>query len=165
MQGGTDRLLRTGFLLTGSWIVAEDLLQTALVITWRHWPTLRDPSAAEAYTRTCMTRTASAWWRRRWTAVVPSAELPEPVGPRAEPYADVDRAHAVLQALALLGPRQRAVVVLRYFEDQSPAQVAAVLGCSVGTVKSTTHRALARLRDAQVWEGFDLPAGSAGVGA
>lgn len=162
---GTDRLLRTGFLLTGDWAAAEDLLQTALVITWRHWSTLRDTAAAEAYTRTCMVRTASAWWRRKWNAEEPSAEVPEPPGPGREPFGDVDRAQVVLAALALLAPRQRAVLVLRYFEDQSPAQVAESLGCSVGTVKSTTHKALARLRAAEVWEGFDVPAARAEVGA
>lgn len=148
-----DRLLRAAYLLTGSWNLAEDLLQVALLTTWRHWSRLHDTAAAEAYTRTCMVRTASAWWRRRWNAERPTAEVPETTG--SERYGEVDDAQAVMAALALLTPRQRAVLVLRFFEDLAPPQVAATLGCSVGTVKSTTSKALARLRAAEVWEGFE----------
>jgi len=148
-----DRLLRAAYLLTGSWAAGEDLVQTGLLTTWRHWSTLRDAAAAEAYTRTCMVRTASAWWRRRWTAERPTADLPE--SPGRERYDEVDDAQAVMAALALLTARQRAVLVLRFFEDLTPTQVAVTLGCSVGTVKSTTSKALARLRAATVWEGFE----------
>lgn len=158
-----DRLLRAAYLLTGSWPAAEDLVQTALLTTWRHWGSLRDTAAAEAYTRTCMARTASAWWRRRWNAERPTADVPE--RPGRERYAEVDEAQVVMAALALLTPRQRAVLVLRFFDDLALPEVAQVLGCSVGTVKSTTSKALARLRAAEVWEGFAGYGTAASLGA
>lgn len=147
-----DSLVRTAYLLTGDWAKAEDLVQSALATTWSHWRSLRSPAAAEAYTRTSMARLATSWWRRKWRAEVPTAELPETVG--RSPYDDVDLAHAVTAALATLTPRQRATVVLRYFDDLSEAATATALGCAVGTVKSTTAAALARLRALDCWDGF-----------
>jgi RNA polymerase sigma-70 factor (sigma-E family) len=137
-------LLRTAYLLTGDWGTAEDLLQTALVKTWFRWDGLRDKDAAEAYVRQVMARTYATWWRRRWRGEVATGALPERAGP--DSYADVDQRHALRTALAELSPRQRAIVVLRFYEDLSETQVADLLGCSVGTVKSTASRALVRLR-------------------
>lgn len=137
-------LLRTAYLLTGDWGTAEDLLQTALVKTWFRWHQVRDTDAAEAYVRTVMTRTFATWWRRRWRGEVPTAVLPD--GPGVDPYDDVVRRHSLRAALLELPPRQRAIVVLRFYEDMSEARVAEVLGCSVGTVKSTVSRTLVRLR-------------------
>jgi RNA polymerase sigma-70 factor (sigma-E family) len=137
-------LLRTAYLLTGDWGTAEDLLQTALVKTWFRWDGLRDPGAAEAYVRQVMARTYATWWRRKWRGELATGELPELPGRDA--YDDVDSRHALRRALAELPPRQRAIVVLRFYEDLSEAQVASLLGCSVGTVKSTASRALVRLR-------------------
>ncbi len=91
-----------------------------------------------------MATTATRWWRRRWTGERPTAELPEHAGPHEyEPVDDRDR---LRRALAELPARQRAMVVLRFYEDLSEAETAEALGVSVGTVKSTTSRALARLR-------------------
>ena len=146
-----DALARTAYLLTGDWSRGEDLVQSALAITWSHWRTLRAPEAAEAYTRRCMARLASAWWRRKWRAEVPTETLPERIGP--SPYDAVDVADSVTRALATLTPRQRAMVVMRYFDDLSEAETAAAFGCAVGTVKSTTSAALARLRALDVWDG------------
>ncbi len=137
-------LLRTAYLLTGDWCLAEDLLQTALVKTWFRWHEVRDKAAAEAYVRQVMARTYATWWRRRWRGETPTAVLPEPRG--HDPYADVDQRHLLRRALAELPPRQRAIVVLRFYEDLTEAQVAETLGCSIGTVKSTVSRALVRLR-------------------
>jgi RNA polymerase sigma-70 factor (sigma-E family) len=150
-----DALARTAYLLTGDWQRAEDLVQTALVTTWTHWSSLRDAGAAEAYARRCMARTNASWWRRRWTGEVPTGALPDTA--TSEPHDAVDVAVPVLRALAALTRRQRAAVVLRYFDDLSEAAVADVLGCSVGTVKSTVARALELLRAQDVWDGLRAP--------
>jgi RNA polymerase sigma-70 factor (sigma-E family) len=98
----------------------------------------------EAYVRKIMLNTWSSWWRRRWRGEMPAAQLPEVAGP--DSFAGIDHRHALRSALARLPPRQRAVVVLRYHQDLSEAQVAELLGISVGTVKSQSARALASLR-------------------
>jgi RNA polymerase sigma-70 factor (sigma-E family) len=145
----SGRLLRTAYLLTGDWGLAEDLLQTALAKTWLRWQEVQDKGAAEAYVRTTMTRTFATWWRRRWRGEHPTEVLPERVG-TDDPYGDVLAQQVLRRALAELPPRQRAIVVLRFYEDLSEPQVAAVRGCSVGTVKSAASRALARLRESGV---------------
>jgi RNA polymerase sigma factor (sigma-70 family) len=91
-----------------------------------------------------MLNTWSSWWRRRWRGELPTLQLPEVAAP--DSYADVDSRQALRAALAQLPPRQRAVVVLRYHQDLSEAQVAGLLGISAGTVKSQAARALATLR-------------------
>ena len=139
-------LLRTAFLLTGDAHLAHDLLQTALVKTWTRWHTLRDEDTAPAYVRAVMATTCTAWWRRKWRAEVPTHDLPEHAA--YDTYDAVHHRDEIGRALAGLTPRQRAMVVLRFYEDQSEAEVAKTLGCSVGTVKSTTSRALATLRAA-----------------
>jgi RNA polymerase sigma-70 factor (sigma-E family) len=143
VAGRGQALQRFGYALTGDWATAEDLLQTALAKAYPRWSRiLRDDP--EAYVRKIMLNTWSSWWRRRWRGELPTLELPEVAGPDA--FAAVDNRHALRQALALLPPRQRAVVVLRYHQDLSEAQVADVLGISVGTVKSQAAKALASLR-------------------
>jgi len=144
VEARATSLLRTAYLLTGDWATAEDLLQTALVKTWFKWDGVRDKDAAEAYVRQVMARTFATWWRRKWRGEVATGELPE--RPGYDHYADVDQRHALRRALSELSPRQRAIVVLRFYEDLPEAEVAALLGCSVGTVKSTASRALVRLR-------------------
>jgi RNA polymerase sigma-70 factor (sigma-E family) len=144
-------LQRFGYALTGDWALAEDLLQTALARAYPRWSRIRrdDP---EAYVRKIMVNTWSSWWRRRWRGEVPAARLPEVAGP--DEASGVDRRQALRAALAQLPPRQRAVVVLRYHQDLSEAQVAAVLGISVGTVKSQAAKALATLRTQAVLEPY-----------
>jgi RNA polymerase sigma-70 factor (sigma-E family) len=143
VTGRGQALQRFGYALTGDWGLAEDLLQTALAKAYSRWPHIRrdDP---EAYVRKIMVNTWSSWWRRRWRGEVPAAELPEAAGP--DEAAGVDNRQALRAALAQLPPRQRAVVVLRYHQDLPEAQVAALLGISVGTVKSQAAKALATLR-------------------
>lgn len=137
-----DALLRTAFLLTGSWHAGEDLLQASLIKTYLAWPRIRDKALAERYVRTTMSRTAISWWRRRWHDERATADLPElPV--HDESPEDRDE---VWRALATLPVRQRAVLVLRFYEDLSEAEIADVLGCSAGSVKSHASRGLKALR-------------------
>ncbi len=138
-------LLRTAFLLTGDAHLAEDLLQTALATTWTRWRSIRDPDQAHVYVRKVLATRCTAGWRRRGRAEVPTRDLPD-AAHAGDAYDGVDRRDEVGRALARLTPRQRAMVVLRYYEDLAEADVAAALNCSVGTVKSTTSRALATLR-------------------
>jgi RNA polymerase sigma-70 factor (sigma-E family) len=139
-------LLRTAYLLTGSRADAEDLLQTALAKTYLAWDRVRERDALDGYVRRVMVNTQTSFWRRRKVDERPVEVLPER-GSGRDATADLDLHDALWTALATLPKRQRAAVVLRYYEDLSEAETAAVLGVSVGTVKSTTSRALAKLRD------------------
>ncbi|MFC7546016.1 SigE family RNA polymerase sigma factor [Plantactinospora sp. GCM10030261] len=136
-------LSRTAYLLTGDHHLAEDLLQSALARTYRHWRRIRagDPAA---YVRRVMYHQHISWWRRRRLA---ERLQPEPVDRAGEDSSEAIALRlSVTAALRQLTPRQRAVVVLRFYEDLTEAQVAEVLGCSVGTVKRHGHDALSRLR-------------------
>ena len=134
-------LMRTAYALTGDHQRAEDLLQTALLRSYGRWSSLRDP---EAYVRQVMVRTYASWWQRRWRGEIPVAELPDIADPSAPP--DTALRTALLGGLAGLPPRQRAVLVLRFFEQLSDQEIATLLGISTGTVKSQASRALAKLR-------------------
>ena len=139
-------LLRTAYMLTGNRADAEDLLQTALAKTYLAWERIRDREAVDGYVRRVMVNTQTSWWRRRKVDEYATDELPErPTGRDAT--ADLDLHDALWTALSTLPKRQRAMVVLRFYEDLSEAETAQVMGVSVGTVKSTTSRALAKLRD------------------
>jgi RNA polymerase sigma-70 factor (sigma-E family) len=136
-------LLRSAYLFAGDLHAAEDLLQQALVklaLRWRR-ESVHDP---EAFVRTVLYRDAVSRWRRSQRELL-TAEPPVRQEPGAEDA--VDSKVMLEQALRRLPPRQRAVLVLRYFEDLGVAQVAQILGVSVGTVKSQTHDALRRLRE------------------
>ncbi|GAA4070241.1 SigE family RNA polymerase sigma factor [Nonomuraea soli] len=135
------RLLRTAYLLCRDWPCAEDLVQTALAKAWLAWRRVGDDP--DPYVYRILANTHASWWRRRWRGEVPAGELPELPG-GAEP--DVGAREALRTALAALPPRQRAVLVLRYFEDLSDHAIAAILGCSPVTVRTQASRALARLR-------------------
>jgi RNA polymerase sigma-70 factor (sigma-E family) len=132
-------LLRTAYLLTHDHALAEDLLQTALTKAWFAWK--RIDGAPEPYVRKILVNTYASWWRRKWNAEQPTEQLPD------RPASDPDSEPTDLwTAMERLPRRMRAAVVLRYFEDLTEAQTAEVLGCSVGTVKSQTSKALAKLR-------------------
>lgn len=141
----SSALLRTAYLLTRDHALAEDLLQTALAKAWFAWRRIDgDP---EAYVRRILVNTYATWWRRKWNGEQPTDELPEPTGTPLHGRPDgSDTSRDLWTALGRLPRRQRAVVVLRYFEDLSEAETARVLGCSVGNVKSQASRALAKLR-------------------
>ena len=131
-------LLRTAYLLTGDHHDAEDLVQSALVKVVPKWARIKDHP--EPYVRRVLARESVSRWRgRRWREVYTDAvpELPQEDG--------TDRI-ALLEDLRRLSPRQRAVLVLRYFDDLTEADTAAALGISVGTVKSHARDALAHLR-------------------
>ena len=139
-------LLRTAYLLTGDRQLAEDLVQTALEKAARNWGAIRVSAAAEAYVRKTMYREQVSIWRLRRVTELPSSTIPEPRRPAGQPDTIEDRM-VMRAALMQLGRRQRAVLVLRYFEDLTEQQVADALDISVGTVKSQAHKALAHLRD------------------
>ena len=138
-------LHRTAWLLTGNWATAEDLVQTALAKTWPHWHRILRRDEPELYVRRVLVTTYASWWRRRWRGEVATGLLPEQ-GERRDSQDDAVLRELVRGALAALPPRQRAVVVLRFFDDHTEARTAQLLGCSVGTVKSQTAKALAKLR-------------------
>lgn len=135
------RLLRVATLLTGDHHRAEDLVQEALVKVAARWQRLHDGSP-EAYARRVIVRDNISWWRRQRREVVGPYDV-EVTAPAPAP----ERHLLLRQALGRLTPRQRAVIVLRYYEDLTEAQAADVMGVSVGTVKSQTHLALRRLRE------------------
>ena len=138
----SSALLRTAYLLTRDHALAEDLLQTALTKAWFAWA--RIERAPEAYVRKVLVNTYATWWRRRWNGERATDTLPDAgVSDRADASAE---SHDLWSAMERLPRRQRAVVVLRYFEDLSESETAALLGCSVGTVKSQASKALAKLR-------------------
>jgi RNA polymerase sigma-70 factor (sigma-E family) len=143
-------LWRSAYLLTGDRQRAEDLLQTALVKAWRRWDRIAHREAVESYVRAALVSTYTDWWRRRWNGEISTGALPERSAPSETAHVDVRR--DVLAALALLPRGQRAVVVLRYFDDLTEAQTAAALGVSIGTVKSQSARALAALRGSPLFE-------------
>jgi RNA polymerase sigma-70 factor (ECF subfamily) len=137
-------LLRTAYLLAGDWATAEDLLQTALTKIFLAWKRLGEIEAVEPYARRVLVNTSISWWRRRWHGERPTEVLPErAVADRVDEQLERD---ALWRHVRALPARQRAVLVLRFYEDLSEAQTAALLGISTGTVKSQTSRALNTLR-------------------
>ena len=133
----SPRLLTTAYLLTHDHGRAEDLLQTSLAKLWLAWQRVEDP---DAYVRRVMMTTYASWWRRKWRAERPAEALPE------SPTATIERDPDMWSALARLPRGQRAVLVLRFYEDLTEVETARVLGCSVGTVKSQTAKGLTKLR-------------------
>lgn len=142
----SGRLQATAYLLTRDAHLAEDLMQTALTKAWFAWSRMDgDP---EAYVREIVFHTYLTWWRRKWRQETPTEEIPEP----GSAFADGGSADAaddrrdLWSALGRLPARQRAVIVLRYYEDLTEAETARILGCTVGTVKSQASKALTKLR-------------------
>ena len=145
VNGRFTALQRFGYLLTGEWHLAEDLVQTSLTKVWFHRKSLRSGSALESYTRTVMVNTSTQWWRRKWRGETPTMTLPELAA--ASEFGTVDDRDRLVRALATLPNRTRAALALRYFEDLPDAEIAEIMGCSVSTVKSSVSRGLARLRE------------------
>ncbi|MEU4190261.1 SigE family RNA polymerase sigma factor [Kribbella sp. NPDC026611] len=142
VRASSTRLLRTAVLLVGDRVAAEDLLQEAYERMYVHWRRIH--SAPEAYARKTLANLAANRWRskgRKPEVALDEHDRPTPDG--AESHAVRDQLVAALQTLP---PRQRAVIVLRYYEDLTELQTAQALGCSLGTVKSQASRALDRLR-------------------
>ena len=137
-------LLRSAYLLVGDRGKAEDLLQVTLLKTYVRWRRIKDPAAAEGYVRRAMVNTATSWWRGRPYRERPVDTLPEH-SDTDEIAARIER-DAMWQHLQGLPAKQRAVVVLGYYEGMSEAEIAETLNISRGTVKSHTSRALGTLR-------------------
>ena len=137
-------LLRMAYLLTRNLADAEDLVQAALAKTYQAWDRIEDRNALDGYVRRAMVNTHISWWRRRRVDEYPTDEIPDRAV--ADHAGDSELSDALSRALDRLPRRMRAAVVLRYFEDMSEAEVAEVLGISLGTVKSTVSRAVAKLR-------------------
>lgn len=136
-------LWRAAFLLTGNAHEAEDLVQTALTRTYLKYPRMESDRSFDSYVRTTMYRTYCSWWRRKWRGEHPTGALPEE-GRLDRPTEErID----TMRALSKLPPRQRAAVVLRYFEDRSVEEVAELLNISQSAVKSAAYHAKATLRD------------------
>ena len=139
-------LHRAAYLMVGDEPLAQDLVQEALTRTYVAWPRLRDIGNAEAYARKAITTTAISWFRRKsWN----SERVVDAVPERGHPPADdaVAQRAWLWQALLDLPARQRAAIVLRYYEDLTEAQTAEAMGCAVGTVKSQVSAGLRKLRE------------------
>ncbi|MGA6163195.1 SigE family RNA polymerase sigma factor [Amycolatopsis magusensis] len=142
-----DSVRRTAYMLCGDWHRADDLAQTAFVSLHRRWRKIRDRAATDAYLRKTLVRASIDESRRPWRRERQVEELPEPAGqggPRLDDQ--VATREDLLAGLRGVPSRQRAVLVLRYFEGLDVSGVAKALGCSEGTVKSQTARGLENLR-------------------
>lgn len=141
-----DHFMRLAVLLAGPPAEAEDLLQASLVRLYQAWPRLDVTDAApDAYLRKILVNTRRSWWRSRWRQESPVAAVPEAANPARDGGDPADRyalGALVREALAALPRQQRAVLVLRYFEDLPETSIAEILGCSAGTVKTHAHRGL-----------------------
>ena len=144
-ESASGRLLGTAFLLCGNWHTAEDLTQATLAKVFAAWRRISSRDAVQAYTRRTLLNTYFVDCRRKRRGEVLTPDPAVLTGPVVPPPAPELRLE-LMAALAELPPRARAVVVLRYWEDMSVDQVAALLGCSPGNVKSQSSRALAKLR-------------------
>lgn len=145
MTARQPALLRTAYLLTGDHHGAEDLVQNTLAKVYLNWNKVRDQQAIDGYARRILVNENNSVWRRAWKKKeTVSSEVPDWL-PSHDVY-DEGRNSALWELVQTLPKKQRAAVVLRYYEQLSEAETADVLGCSVGTVKSQTSRALATLR-------------------
>jgi RNA polymerase sigma-70 factor (sigma-E family) len=140
----TASLFRTAYLMTGDYQRAEDVLQVALVRVYQHWPRVDKMDQPAAYARRVVVNQAVSWWRRRSSHESLTLSV-EPVWDgRVDDVAEHER---VWTAVLSLPRRQRAVTVLRYYEDMTEAQIAETLGMAPGTVKSHCHAAIRRLAE------------------
>lgn len=145
MAARQPSLLRTAYLLTGNRHAAEDLVQTALAKLYLSWDKVNRRELLDGYVRRILINENNSLWRRAWKRnEVPTDEVPEPAGPAAGQ--DAGERSALWDFVQTLPRKQRAVIVLRYYEELSEAETAEVLGISVGTVKSQASRALASMR-------------------
>ncbi len=140
-------LFRSAVLITGNRQDAEDLLQAALTKLAARWSTIHGSGSPDGYVRTIMYNQRISWWRRRRNGHEFAVGAVPEAAARGDLESDATLRLALAEVLARLTPKQRAVVVLRYYDDLPEAEVAATLGCSVGTVRSQVHRTLARLRE------------------
>ena len=139
-------LLGYAYAITGNASDAEDLVQTGLAKTYLAWGRIKEKGAVDTYVRQVLSNTRISWWRRRrGIRECPLDHLPDRAASR-DAFAEHDLRDVLWTALSRLSKQQRAIVVLRYYSSLSEKETAATLGVSTGTVKSTMHRALAKLR-------------------
>lgn len=144
-QAHLPRLRRTAYLMCGDWHLADDVVQEALAGLYVHWSRVSRRGDVNAYVRTSMVNAIASAHRRPWRRERATDVLPDRPD-TTRPEAGEDRRDELLAALARLGPSQRAIVILRYWDDQSVEETARVLNVSTGTVKSQASRALEHLR-------------------
>lgn len=151
VRGHSSALFRTAYLLSGDYQWAEDLLQTTLVKVYQRWERVDEMQRPVAYARKILVSQAASWWRRRSSHETPLALLDEYAWggqvDEVDEVAEVAEHERVWRAVLSLPGRQRAVTVLRYYEDLSEAEIAATLGMAPGTVKSHSHAAARRLAE------------------
>jgi len=140
-------LLRLARMLTADWASAQDLVQASLERVWPRWNHVVRGGDPDAYVRRVLINLHLKGGRRRWHGELPFAQIPEAISDEGNPFEAADLRQTVHGLLPSLPPRQRAVVVLRFYADLTEAATADLLGCSVGTVKSQTAKALRTLRD------------------
>jgi RNA polymerase sigma-70 factor (sigma-E family) len=140
-------LTRFGYLLTRDSGTAQDLVQEALGRLYAHWSRISRDGNPDAYVRRSMVNQLLSWRRRRVPDETPVASLPETTSASVDVAGGLAARDEMWQLLGLLPVRQRAVLVLRFYEDLSDVDIAALLGCSAVTVRSHASKALARLRD------------------
>ena len=145
VRSRSGSLLRSAHALTGNRADAEDLVQATLVKAYQSWSNVADPTALDTYVRRTMVNTHISGWRRRRVDEYPTDQVPDSA--TADATGDSDLQELVQRAVDRLPRRMRAAVMLRYYDDLSEPEVAAALGVSVGTVKSTVARAVAKLRE------------------
>ncbi len=145
VRARSGALLRTAYLILGDHALAQDLVQEALTKVYLAWPRIQKREGVEAYARVVVVNTAISWKRRKgWHNEQPVDELPESVDGVDE---GPEERLAVWRTLLTLPPRQRAALVLRFYEDLSVAETARIMGCAEGTVKSQVSQGIARLRE------------------
>lgn len=149
VTGRQAGMFRAAFLITGDRHLAEDLVQGSLERAYQNWRRVVAAGNPDAYVRRIMVNLATDWWRsRRYMSETNLAEMAHTASTEAGHAEQAERRDLILRALRNLPTRMRVVLVLRYYEDLSEAETAAIMGCSVGTVKSQASRALDRMRDA-----------------
>ena len=145
VENRSHALLRTAYLMVGDHQLAQDLLQEALIKTFIAWPNLRDPEKVDGYVRKTIVTTSVSWRRRRSFHERPAEFLPDASG--ADDVESLATHQVLVGQLRGLPPRQRAAIVLRYYEDLTVAQTAEIMGCSEGAVKSHVSIGLGKLRE------------------
>jgi RNA polymerase sigma-70 factor (sigma-E family) len=159
VRARSGALLRAAQAMTGNRADAEDLVQATLVKAYQSWDRITDPAALDTYMRRIMVNTHISGWRRRRVDEYPTDELPD--SPAADATGDSDLHDVVQRAVDRLPRQMRAAVMLRYYDDMTEPEVAAALGVSVGTVKSTVARAVAKLRqDAELGSDAEIGHGT-----
>jgi RNA polymerase sigma-70 factor (sigma-E family) len=159
-ESAAPRLRRLGFLVTGDWHLAEDLTQDTLIRIYSVWGRVSRAGAPNSYASRVLVNLSTSWRRVARNRERPTGHLPDRAGPVSD-SAGADLQGRLAAALAHLGTSQRTIVVLRHWEGRSEAEVAQMLGLSLGTVKSQGSRGLAHLR--RLLELDDAPVGSKGA--